>query len=838
MNYQKMFVALVSTATFAFAGAVSAQSVLNPGDIALTGYHADNSPDESFSFVLLVDIEAGTEIRFTDDEFVGSALKGGEGTVIWTSTALSAGTEVLVITSEDPATTATGTVIGSLGLNGGGDQLIGYQENGSFLTMIEAENGWVDGDSEIPTGLVDDETAFELQPRSQNAVYDCSTVEGTAAELLLALNSAANWNGDDDGTIISATSGCSFVVLNADPVINTTSFPDDGNEGDEFVFTASATDPDSQDNVHYDWDFGDGSTHATEANPTHVYRDNGNYTATLTVTDDNDGSVSTSDTISVQNVAPTIDTITATPNPVGIGSSVTLSVTTTDPGLDDVLVFAWDLDNGETSAEPSTSYTYSAVGTYNISLTVTDGDGGLITDSVEVIVDPVCGDGEIHGDEACDGTNLVGQTCNDYGYLASEGLACTAQCDVFDLGGCLAVCGNYETEPNEECDTAGESDLCDVDCTTPVCGDGICNAMADERAEDDFCDADCPVCGDGFVTHDETCDDANLDAEDGCDDTCQTEEGWICETSDTDDDGTLDPTECSSDCGDGLVRGDETCDDGNTNTEDGCDQICLIEEFWICDDAEPSICAEGIFCGNGVLDLGEDCDDANERNNDGCSDHCDIEEGWECIGLDCEYLGICGNGNVDRPNENCDDGNARRGDGCDENCQKEEFFACGGEPSFCYSTDVCGDGVVEYRENCDDGNTESGDGCDQRCHHENGFVCDNENPSTCIADADADGIADADDNCPNAHNIEQTDTDGDGKGDSCDCGMTTVVNAPETEIGTHSELPYNNIGSIPSGDPTPAQQLQEDGCSSSKSRSSGWGFFGITLLGLFWRRRK
>ncbi len=32
----------------------------------------------------------------------------------------------------------------------------------------------------------------------------------------------------------------------------------------------------------YDWDFGDGSTHSTEANPTHYYSANGNYTVTLT----------------------------------------------------------------------------------------------------------------------------------------------------------------------------------------------------------------------------------------------------------------------------------------------------------------------------------------------------------------------------------------------------------------------------------------------------------------------------------------------------------------------------------------------------------------------------
>jgi hypothetical protein len=39
------------------------------------------------------------------------------------------------------------------------------------------------------------------------------------------------------------------------------------------------------------------------------------------------------------------------------------------------------------------------------------------------------------------------------------------------------------------------------------------------------------------------------------------------------------------------------------------------------------------------------------------------------------------------------------------------------------------------------------------------------------ADADMDGIADAYDNCPTAWNPRQEDTNGDGVGDACECGV-------------------------------------------------------------------
>ena len=50
-------------------------------------------------------------------------------------------------------------------------------------------------------------------------------------------------------------------------------------------FTGAATDPDAGDTLTYDWDFGDGTAHSTDASPTHTYTTPGEKVAKLTVSD-------------------------------------------------------------------------------------------------------------------------------------------------------------------------------------------------------------------------------------------------------------------------------------------------------------------------------------------------------------------------------------------------------------------------------------------------------------------------------------------------------------------------------------------------------------------------
>ena len=47
-----------------------------------------------------------------------------------------------------------------------------------------------------------------------------------------------------------------------------------------------------------------------------------------------------------------------------------------------------------------------------------------------------CGDGFIDDNEACDGTDLAGVTCSDFGYDSGTPV-CVSACQDFDISGCF-----------------------------------------------------------------------------------------------------------------------------------------------------------------------------------------------------------------------------------------------------------------------------------------------------------------------------------------------------------------------------------------------------------------
>ena len=96
------------------------------------------------------------------------------------------------------------------------------------------------------------------------------------------------------------------------------------------------------------WDFGDGSEPLVvvdNASPVeHTYTDNGDYTVTLTVTDSEGASDSSSLEVAVNNVAPAI-TEAVGDTPIDEGSTANFSASATDPG-DDTLTYTWSFLDG------------------------------------------------------------------------------------------------------------------------------------------------------------------------------------------------------------------------------------------------------------------------------------------------------------------------------------------------------------------------------------------------------------------------------------------------------------------------------------------------------------
>ncbi len=108
---------------------------------------------------------------------------------------------------------------------------------------------------------------------------------------------------DDQG---AATQQTISVEVNALPVISQLNVDQVSSvEGDIVTFEVIASDPDGH-TISYSWDFGDNSPPIVSATPAHVFADDGDYTVTVTVTDQLGAASSSSVVFPVLNGPPVL----------------------------------------------------------------------------------------------------------------------------------------------------------------------------------------------------------------------------------------------------------------------------------------------------------------------------------------------------------------------------------------------------------------------------------------------------------------------------------------------------------------------------------------------------
>ena len=174
---------------------------------------------------------------------------------------------------------------------------------------------------------------------------------------------------------------------NRAPQVEAAAVPASGQAPLDVVFTAAGTDPDG-DALSYAWDFGDGSDEVRGRRARHTYTRTGTFTATVTATDAAGATGSATVDVVVgdpaSNQAPTVQ-IAADP----VGGAAPLRVSFSAAGDDPeggALSYVWDFGDGGSAGGPQATHTFTAPGSYTVTITVTDTAGATGVATLAVVV--------------------------------------------------------------------------------------------------------------------------------------------------------------------------------------------------------------------------------------------------------------------------------------------------------------------------------------------------------------------------------------------------------------------------------------------------------------------
>ena len=175
------------------------------------------------------------------------------------------------------------------------------------------------------------------------------------------------------------------------PPTSTITTPSNGgaySEGKEVTFNGMASSDPDNDILSYNWDLGEagGPTYtASKQSKFEMELDEGDYSVTLTVEDPDGESSSVTHSFSVTNLPP-VASIKADTASVFTGESIQFSGEDSYDPEGEALDYLWDFGDNQTSSLKSPQHSWGMAGTYNVKLTVEDGNGqeGSSTKSVEI----------------------------------------------------------------------------------------------------------------------------------------------------------------------------------------------------------------------------------------------------------------------------------------------------------------------------------------------------------------------------------------------------------------------------------------------------------------------
>jgi len=195
------------------------------------------------------------------------------------------------------------------------------------------------------------------------------------------------WGGDLTMTLDSDSGRSQTLTLSKPPIpILGAPLPDVITIEDTLTFSGSQS---YWNIIDYQWDLGDGTT-ADGSTISHSYSRSGEYTVTMTVTDDIGFNATKSVDVIVNNMVPVVSLITSPSNrTVEVDQPIVLDGSFSQDRDGEIVSFSWDFGNFGEFYEGMFSvieHSYDQIGTYDVTLLVTDNMGGSINTTITVYV--------------------------------------------------------------------------------------------------------------------------------------------------------------------------------------------------------------------------------------------------------------------------------------------------------------------------------------------------------------------------------------------------------------------------------------------------------------------
>jgi outer membrane protein assembly factor BamB/chitodextrinase len=229
---------------------------------------------------------------------------------------------------------------------------------------------------------IETQTVINLAPYTETTlIFNWATTNVSLGNYIISAKAEAVSGETDiaDNTYIDGT-----IKIIKRPVAVFTYSPAIPLTKEAVTFNASLSTPDGGTLISYEWDFGD-LTNATGVITTHSYDDNGTYTVTLTITDDEGLSDTDSQDVTVLNRPPAVS-FTESASTV-FTSDVIYFNASESYDLDGAIVtYFWGFGDGTNATGVTVDHVYEYNGTYTVTLTATDDDGVSTSTSADKTV--------------------------------------------------------------------------------------------------------------------------------------------------------------------------------------------------------------------------------------------------------------------------------------------------------------------------------------------------------------------------------------------------------------------------------------------------------------------